>query len=101
LDTASARRAARALAGGMAATVLIDADSAEVALSRAAALTAHAGREPVALEISRPELLALALTHALVRGQVPLLRVAHSDGPDPPPLFDGGAHPWPLVLCGR
>jgi len=104
LATPEVERAMRALQAGEARTLLVTADHEDVALHRAAALADAAQVSAVKVALTAgapPELAQAALLHALVRGAVPLLRVAAPDGPGVAPLPDLDAFPGPAVLCAR
>jgi ATPase family protein associated with various cellular activities (AAA)/winged helix domain-containing protein len=106
LATPAAQRAARTLASGREATVLVTADDPEIACERAAVLAAAAGVEAIRLRVSAgaagepvPEIVRLAGLHAIVRGTVPLFCVAAAEGGGPAalPCFDG--HPGPVLIA--
>ena len=104
LETAAALRAVAALQRDFRATILVTADSEQVAFDRAAGLVWAAGVIPAAVELPptvAPELERLVSVHACVRGVVPLVRLGR---PEPPavavaPAFT--AHPGPVVVCAR
>ncbi|WP_224242776.1 ATP-binding protein [Hyalangium gracile] len=104
LDTPSARVAIRALQSGEPRTVLVAAESEEVALPRAAALAAAASVPSVRLGTTgpwTPELVRQACLHALARGMVPVLRLPASEGSSTVevPSFDG--FPGPVLVAVR
>ena len=85
-------------------TVLVDADSLEVATHRGAALAMAAGRVPVILNLrsgAPPELGRLAALSAIVRGRVPVLGLASDGGAEGVAWPDLEAIPGPVVVCCR
>ena len=85
--------------------VLVIAESEDVALGRAAALAAAAGVAFARFALPKmpglgPDLERLAGLHALVRGAVPLVRLA-SDVPGAAEAAPFAGHPGPIVLCAR
>ena len=101
-----AGRARAALAAGEPRTILVSAETAEIAQQRAAALVASAGGEAarVVLSAAGGDSERLLSVHAALRGLVPVVRLAGADqamGGTPPetPTFVG--HPGPVVLCVR
>ena len=84
-DTASAKRAIAALNRNEKCAVMISSDNEEVAFHRALALVAHAGAVPTGIllpSVTDSTLEGLIGIHALVRGAVPVLKVAPPDGPN-------------------
>jgi hypothetical protein len=102
LASASAVRVARALARRAPVTVLVTAESQDIALARAAAVAKAAGVDHAGLAFAAPpapELVRLVGTHALARDSVPvLLSPPKREGEAQTPL-DPGAHPGPIVVC--
>jgi hypothetical protein len=104
LHSAAAQNAAAAMRAGHASTVLVTADSEDVALHRAAALVsaAEVPSLSIALHPGRTEVEeTLVGVHALARGLVPVVRI---DQPDPPATASvpGFAdYPAPLVVAAR
>jgi len=101
-ETPDVAHAMETVAGGDQVTILITAASEDVAVERGAALASKAGApflraHPDALTVPVEQLLAL---HAIVRGEVPIVRLAPVDGPSPSHavLVD---YPGPVVLCAR
>jgi len=89
LESASARRACRALDAGMTCTVLVSADDDELALRRAIALVARSGERGVAFAPSGPQSALEAAMAALVplsiaRDVVPVLRLRPAADGQPP-----------------
>ncbi len=102
--TPAAARAAAAVARGTTCTVLVSADSEEVAFDRGAALVEHAGARAARVPLAPgadPDALRLACLHALVRAEVPVLRLAAADEPSRLAEPDLAHHPGPVVLCIR
>jgi hypothetical protein len=96
--------ALRALRGGAPVTLVVYADSEDVALERAAALVDEAGVPFAKLAVqgllSAPverRLSVLAVAH----GVVPVLKVSSPEGPRPPPLPSFLGHPGPVVMAAR
>jgi len=82
-------------------TILVLADSEDIAWRRGAALVASTGRIPARLAMVR-EAEKAASVHALARGMVPVIKIvepAESHGALPLPEL--GYHPEPVVLCAR
>lgn len=104
LATPAAARSRRAVAKGQMATVLIAADSEDVAFHRGMALVKAAGREPMGFPLPASlegEKLRAIKVHSLARPVVPVLLIAVPEGPaapDAPPLDD---FPDAAVICGR
>jgi hypothetical protein len=93
-----------ALASGRPWTVLVTADSGEVAIERATALVAAAGAEPVRVLLPAapaPGVERLVSIHSLARGVVPVLRIAPGEGPGSSSAPSFAEHPGPVVLCAR
>jgi hypothetical protein len=104
LESPDAAAALEVLASGQPWSVLVSADSDELAQQRATALVAAAGAEPLRLVLpaqTPPELERTASVHAVARGMVPVLRVQGGDGPGAPEAPEMATHPGPVVLCGR
>lgn len=103
LDAPAAVRAARALGARAPVTVLVTADSDDVAAARAAALVSSARLRAARLLLpapSPPRLLRLVGAHALARNAVPVVAQARAaDGAADQPALDPGAHPGPMVIC--
>jgi hypothetical protein len=97
-------RAVRLVAAGEPATVVVSADSEDVALGRGAALAAVAGVAAVSLLLPEREDAALegaVSAHALTRGVVPVVRIAAAEPPARIPVPALAEHPGPVVLCVR
>src|SRR6185295_11690080 len=103
LATPAAQRAARALASGREATILVTAEDPETAGERAAVLAAAAGVEAVHLRLAAGEPAAenvrLACLHAIARGAVPLFRAAAAEGGGPSALPRLDGHPGPVLIA--
>jgi ATPase family protein associated with various cellular activities (AAA)/winged helix domain-containing protein len=109
LATPAAQCAARTLASGWEATVLVTAEDPETACERAAVLAAAAGVETIRLRVPAgaagtagepaAESIRLAGLHAIARGAVPLFRAAAAEGGGPAvlPRLDG--HPGPVLIA--
>ncbi|PYS97003.1 MAG: hypothetical protein DMF65_12435, partial [Acidobacteria bacterium] len=104
IKSAEASRAVEAIKRRMTCTVLVTADSEEVAFQRARAIVSAAGLDSVGIPV-RGEFAAdaeqLIQVHTLLRGVVPVLRLSSAEGqaaPDTPLLDD---YPGVVVLCGR
>jgi hypothetical protein len=87
-------------------TVLVTADSEDMAVDRALALAAHVGLPSVPLAVDGAvgaEAEPLIALHTLARGVTPVLRLATPEGaggtPSPLPAF--GDYPRPVIVCGR
>lgn len=96
--------AREALAAGEPWTVLVSAESDELAQQRGAALVAAAGGDPLRLVFPAApsaDVERLASVHAVVRGMIPVLRVLPGDGPGAPEAPALSAHPGPVVVCAR
>lgn len=103
LASASQARAIEAMQRREFCTILVTADSEEVAFSRARALVQHAGLTSVGVRLPAafdPEMERLIQVHALVRNRVPILQLARVDGPASPgvPTFED--YPHTVVICG-
>lgn len=103
-ETTSAKRAKTAIERREKCAITITGDNEEVAFHRALALVAHAGAVPTGIllpPVTDATLESLIGIHALVRGTVPVLKVAPPDGPTTVdiPTFD--AFPYPIVTCGK
>src|SRR2546423_7089833 len=104
LTSAEASRAVEAIERRMKCTVLVTADSEEVAFQRARAIVNAAGLDSVGIPVRGeigPEAEQLIQVHTLLRGVVPVLRLSSAEGqpaPDAPLLAD---YPRVVVLCGR
>lgn len=101
------RRAARVVADGVPATVVITAAEDRIATGRCAALLARAGARAFAVHAEADQRLAdlarQAVVHAAARSAVPVL-VVHRGSPTAdtqPSLGDGalGDLPGPVILC--
>jgi hypothetical protein len=103
-DEPEVSAALRAIASGTNCSVLVIAESAEVAFYRGLALVASAGAQPAGVLLpagSNADLETLASLHSILRGAVAVVQVAEPDGPATPqaPMFQ--EHPGPVVICGR
>jgi len=104
MTSAEASRAVEAIKRRMKCTVLVTADSEEVAFQRARAIISAAGLDSVGVHVRGevgPEAEQLIQVHTLLRGVVPVLRLSSAEGqpaPDAPLLAD---YPGVVVLCGR
>lgn len=99
-----ARQAVAAIAQQQPCTVLVTAESEEIAFQRALALVAHAEAHPVGIVLPLSvdaDLERLIQVHSLVRGRVPVLRLASADGAGmtEAPAFTN--YPGTVVMCGR
>jgi len=97
------RRLARALAEPAGRTLLISADSPQVALNRGLALAGRAGVEAVALaptvlDAATARLISL---HAIMRRAVPIVCIPASWTGGSLPFAAFEHHPGPILLCGR
>jgi len=104
MDDPSTARARDTLAAGDPWTVLVSAESDELAHARGAALVAASGGDPLRLFFPgapSAELERLASVHAVVRGMVPVIRVLPGDAPGAPEAPALAAHPGPVVVCAR
>ncbi len=104
LETPAVRRAVHALRRAESSTLLVTAEHEDVAVHRAAALAGAARVR--AVKIALPpgvsgEVERVALLHAIVRGAVPLLRIASADGPGTALMPDLDELSGPAVLCAR
>jgi len=100
----AARSALSALARGEACTVLVTAETEEIAFHRGLALVSRADLQPVGIALparTEDELERLIQPHTLARGVVPVLCLPATDGPASPqvPYFAG--YPNVIVVCGR
>jgi ATP-dependent 26S proteasome regulatory subunit len=103
-ETGGARRALAAIGRNETATVMVTGDNEETAYERACALVAHAGAVPVGILLQpagEPDLEKLIQVHALVRGVVPVLRLAVTDVPGIPDVPSFVSFPGALVVSGR
>ena len=103
LDSASATRAIGALKQRACCTILVTADSEEVAFSRARALVQDAGLTSVGVQLPaafESELEQLIHVHALIRDSVPVLQLAHVDGAAGPSVPTAEHYPYSDVVCG-
>jgi ATPase family associated with various cellular activities (AAA) len=104
LASAQAVRAARSIAARVPVTVLVTADSVDVAAGRAAALVESAGVTSARLVLHHPggaETMRLLGVHALVRDCVPVVvQPTRVEQPAEPVVLDPGDHPGPVVVCG-
>jgi hypothetical protein len=104
LEEPATARAAEALARRARVTVLVSADSEEIAVGRAIALAEHAHVTAAALDLppaADGELVRLVGAHALARDCVPLLGLAPAEPPAAAVAPDVGGHPDTIVLCTR
>jgi hypothetical protein len=96
--------AREALGSGGRWTVLVTADSDEVALERAAALVVATGAAPVRFVLpgsASAGLERLVSVHAVARGVVPVIRIAASEGSGSSAAPEFAEHPGPIVVCAR
>jgi hypothetical protein len=100
LTTSTPARAIEALRRGLPCTILLSADSAEVALDRGAALVESSGERVVCISPA-PDAIPLACAHALVRDAVPVIGLTPADEPARLSEPDLGMFPGPVVLCIR
>jgi hypothetical protein len=101
---AAAERAVRALERGLAATILVTADSAAVARDRGAALIgrARSGSRHLTLALpAEPERERVASLHALCHDVVPLVCATPAVAGGPPAAAPLALHPGPVVVCAR
>jgi hypothetical protein len=104
LAAPAAARAAAAISAGAGCTVLVSADSENVALDRGAALVDHAGAAGACVPLApgaAAGTVRSACLHALVRGEVPVLRLAPPEDPGRLAEPDLALQPGPVVLCVR
>lgn len=93
-----------AIGDGAGCTVLVTAESAEVAFHRGIALTAAGGAQPAGIlapAAPNPEFEPLVAAHAAARGVVPVLQIAEPEGAGMPQVPDFHGYPGPVVICGR
>lgn len=93
-----------AIADGGASTVLVTAESAEVAFHRGMALTAAGGAQPVGVlapAAANPEFELLVGAHAAARGLLPVVEIAEPEGAGMPQVPSFDTYPGPVVICGR
>ena len=101
LASMPAARARTALGRSEARTILVSADTEEIAWRRGAALVTAGGRTPARLALAL-DAERVASVHALARGVVPVVRVlAAPDARGAAPLPGFATHPGPVVLCAR
>ena len=96
--------AIEALAQKRTCTVLVTADNEEMAFHRAMALVQQAGRQPVGIALPavvEPEQAKLIAVHALLRGAVPVLRLATPDGPAVSHATGFSEYPETVIVCAR
>jgi len=100
LATPAAARAVAAIAAGTRCTVLVSAESEDVAFDRGAALADRGARIPLSPGASAAT-VRLACLHALVRCEIPVLRLPPPE--EAPRLAepDLSHQPGPVVLCVR
>jgi hypothetical protein len=93
-------RAVAAIAAGTTCTVLVSGESEDVAFDRGAALADSCARIPLSPGASEAT-IRLACLHALVRGEVPVLRLSPPE--ESPRLAepDLSHQPGPVILCVR
>lgn len=104
LTSADTARALTAIAQQERCTVLVIAESEDAAFQRALALVHHAGAQPlgIALPVTiETEQEWLIQIHALMRGAVPVLRLASAEGPTLPEVPTFVYYPGTVVVCGR
>jgi len=104
LDSSDVRRAVSAIESGEPCTVLIAADTEDLALERGLVLTQASRREGAGLlmaAVPDTETSRLIQAHCLARSAVPVVRVPAMEGPAhaPTPSLDG--YPDTVVLCCR
>jgi cytidylate kinase len=102
--SSQARQAVAAIAQQQRCTVLVTAESEEIAFQRALALVAHAEAHPLGIVLSLvvdADLERLIQVHALVRGSVPVLRLATADGPGMAEAPSFTNYPGTVVMGGR
>lgn len=103
-ETSEAKRAVLAIQKGETCTVALAADNEETAFDRACALVAHAGIEPAGILLpSSPDanLEKLIGVHAIVRGVVPVFKLAATDGPTTHEAPSFASFPGVIVACDR
>ena len=104
LATPSADHALRALASGRPWTVLVTADTDELAAERGAALAAAAGLAALRVSLASPPDAGaerLVSVHATARGAVPVLRLLAPEGPGAAHAPALERHPGPAVVCAQ
>ena len=104
LATPEADHALRALASGRPWTVLVTADTDELAAERGAALAAAAGLPAVRVTLASPPDAGaerLVSVHATARGAVPVLRLLPPEGPGAAHAPVLARHPGPAVVCAQ
>ncbi len=100
LAAPASARAVAAIAAATTCTVLVSAESENVALDRGVALTDRGVRIPLAPGASAAT-VRLACLHALVRGEVPVLRLPPPEDASRLAEPDLSHQPGPVVLCVR
>jgi hypothetical protein len=105
LAAPAAQAAARSLACGAEATILVTADDAAIAAERAAVLAAAAGAAAIRFRLpagdAAQELVHLAGLHAVLRGAVPLFQVSAAEGGGPAALPRLDGHPGPTLVAAQ
>jgi hypothetical protein len=104
LSSLEATRAVEVVAQRLACTVLVTADNEDVAFHRARAIVWEAGLDSVGVSLRGtvgPELEQLIRVHTLLRGVVPVIRLASTEGQPAPEATLFSDYPGVLVLCGR
>ncbi len=102
LATPNANRIVAALQRGTACTVMITAESEDIAFHRALALVAHAGAVPMGIQWSgavESGWEQSVQVHALARGVVPVVQLTARETSVEPPSFTD--FPGVIVACGR
>jgi hypothetical protein len=111
LAAPACRRAALALREGLRCTILLTADSEEVAANRAAALADAAGCAAVRVtnhtsgaggaDAAGADFERLTTVHALARGVVPIVSSAPPEDAGTAPVLRFTDYPGPIILCAR
>lgn len=104
LENAHSCMAEAAISRRQPCTVLLTAESEEVAFQRALALVQHAKAYPLGFVwplVAGADLERLIQVHALARGGVPVLRLTPADGPVTSEAPTFLHYPGTIVLCGR
>ena len=97
-------QASRALRDPVPRLILVTAETERIAADRAVALAVHAGvvAERIMLPPSMGEQAERAAgVHCALRGSVPLITVAPSDGPSAPAAPMLAEFPGPVIVCAR
>lgn len=99
-----AEHALRALRSGEGWTILVTADSDELAFERGSVLAAAAGADAFRVHLvadAAGDAGRLVSVHAVARGAVPVVRLVPPDGPGAARVPAFARHPGPVVACGR